>query len=70
VRVNAVSPGYVDTPLLGSKGDLHQQWKAATPLARFAEPQEIAAAVAWLLSDEASFCCGTELLIDGGYSLS
>jgi NAD(P)-dependent dehydrogenase (short-subunit alcohol dehydrogenase family) len=69
VRVNAVSPGYVDTPLLGSKGELHAQWKAATPLARFAEPREIAAAVAWLLSDEASFCCGTELLIDGGYSL-
>jgi NAD(P)-dependent dehydrogenase (short-subunit alcohol dehydrogenase family) len=69
VRVNAVSPGYVDTPLLGSKGDLHDQWKSATPLARFAEPREVAAAAAWLLSDEASFCCGTELLMDGGYSL-
>jgi NAD(P)-dependent dehydrogenase (short-subunit alcohol dehydrogenase family) len=33
------------------------------------EPREVAAAAAWLLSDEAAFCCGTELLMDGGYSL-
>jgi len=70
VRVNALSPGYVDTPLLGSKHDLHEVWKAATPLDRFAEPDEVAAAAAWLLSDEAAFCCGTELLMDGGYSLA
>jgi NAD(P)-dependent dehydrogenase (short-subunit alcohol dehydrogenase family) len=70
VRVNALSPGYVDTPLLGSKHELHQVWKAATPLRRFAEPDEVAAAAAWLLSDEAAFCVGTELLMDGGYSLS
>ena len=70
VRVNALSPGYVDTPLLASKSFLHGQWKAATPLGRFAEPREVAAAAAWLLSDEAAFCCGTELLMDGGYSLA
>jgi NAD(P)-dependent dehydrogenase (short-subunit alcohol dehydrogenase family) len=70
VRVNAVSPGYVDTPLLASKAYLHDQWKAATPVRRFADPREVAAAVGWLLSDEAAFCCGTELLMDGGYSLS
>ena len=70
VRVNAVSPGYVDTPLLGSKHDLHEQWKGATPLRRFAEPWEVAAAAAWLLGDESSFCVGTELLMDGGYSLA
>ena len=69
VRVNALSPGYIDTPLLASKKFLHDQWKAATPLRRFAEPREVAAAAAWLLSDEAAFCCGTELLMDGGYSL-
>ena len=70
VRVNALSPGYVDTPLLGSKHDLHQLWKSATPLRRFADPAEVAAAAAWLLSDEAAFCCGTEMLMDGGYSLA
>ena len=70
VRVNALSPGYVDTPLLGSKHDLHEQWKSVTPLRRFAEPAEVAAAAAWLLGDEAAFCCGTELLMDGGYTLA
>ena len=70
VRVNALSPGYVDTPMLGSKADLHELWKAATPLRRFAEPAEVAAAAGWLLSDEAAFCCGTELLMDGGYTLA
>ena len=70
VRVNALSPGYVDTPLLGSKAELHETWKTATPLRRFAEPAEVAAAAGWLLSDEAGFCCGTEMLMDGGYSLA
>ena len=70
VRVNAVSPGYVNTPLLASKAELHAQWKAATPLGRFATTTEVAAAVGWLLSDEAAYCCGTELLMDGGYTLS
>jgi len=70
VRVNALSPGYVDTPLLGSKQDLHEQWKNATPLRRFAEPWEVAAAAAWLLGDESTFCVGSELLMDGGYSLA
>lgn len=70
VRVNAVSPGYVGTPLLTSKTDMHPTWKAATPLARFADPAEVAAACAWLLGDESGFCLGTELLMDGGYSLA
>jgi NAD(P)-dependent dehydrogenase (short-subunit alcohol dehydrogenase family) len=70
VRVNAVSPGYVDTPLLGSKHEMHEAWKKATPLGRFATPREVAAAVGYLLSDEAAFHCGTELLMDGGYTLA
>jgi len=70
VRVNALSPGYVDTPLLASKVELHPQWKGATPSGRFATTQEVAAAAAWLLGPESGFCVGTELLMDGGYSLS
>jgi NAD(P)-dependent dehydrogenase (short-subunit alcohol dehydrogenase family) len=70
VRVNALSPGYIDTPLLASKADLHQVWKDATPIGRFAKPAEVAAAVGWLLSDEAAYCIGTEMLMDGGYSLA
>jgi NAD(P)-dependent dehydrogenase (short-subunit alcohol dehydrogenase family) len=69
VRVNALSPGYVDTPLLASKAEMHPIWKGATPLGRFARPDEVAAAAGYLLSDAAAFCCGTELLMDGGYTL-
>jgi NAD(P)-dependent dehydrogenase (short-subunit alcohol dehydrogenase family) len=70
VRVNALSPGYINTPLLASKVEMHPIWKGATPLGRFAAPAEVAAAVGWLLSDAAGFCCGTELLMDGGYTLA
>lgn len=69
VRVNAVAPGYVNTPLNALKQHQHQEWKDRTVLRRFAEPHEIAAAIGYLLSDDAAFCAGTELLIDGGYSL-
>jgi NAD(P)-dependent dehydrogenase (short-subunit alcohol dehydrogenase family) len=67
--VNAVSPGYVDTPLNALKQHMHAGWLERTPLGRFAKVEEIAAAVEYLLSEEAAFCSGTELLIDGGYSL-
>jgi len=70
VRVNAVSPGYVDTELLSNRPDLHARWRELTPVGRFASPGEVAAAAGWLLSDEAAFCCGTELLMDGGYALT
>lgn len=69
VRVNAIAPGYVDTPLIAEKAHQFQQWLDAIPLARFAKPEEIAATVAFLLSDEAPYFCGSELLVDGGYSL-
>lgn len=69
VRVNVVSPGYVDTPMLARKTELHDFWKERTVLPRFATGAEIAAAAGYLLSDEAAFCCGTELVVDGGYSL-
>jgi NAD(P)-dependent dehydrogenase (short-subunit alcohol dehydrogenase family) len=69
VRVNAVSPGYVDTPLNALKTHMHEGWLDGTVLGRFGTVREISGAVEYLLSEEAAFCCGTELLIDGGYSL-
>lgn len=69
VRVNAIAPGYVDTPLVSAKAHQFGQWLGATPMGRMAQPGEIAAVAAFLLSDEAPFFCGSELLIDGGYSL-
>ena len=69
VRINAVSPGYVQTPLTMAKTDLHPQWMRETVLGRFAQPWEIAKAVEYLLSEDSAFCCGTELLVDGGFAL-
>ncbi|RWZ64578.1 SDR family oxidoreductase [Labedella populi] len=69
VRVNAVSPGYVDTPLNHLKAHMHERWKKDTVLGRFATPEEVAAAVFFLLSDESSYFVGAELLMDGGSSL-
>lgn len=69
VRVNAVSPGYVSTPFIGEDAALHDRWTCQTVAGRFASTQEIAAAAMYLLSDEAGYCYGTDLLVDGGYSL-
>ena len=69
VRVNAIAPGYVGTPLLAEKKSQFEGWLSATPQGRMGEPAEIAATAAFLLSDEAAYFCGSELLIDGGYSL-
>ena len=70
VRVNAISPGYVSTPLLARKQHQFDGWLAKTPQGRMAEPAEIAATIAFLLSDDASYFCGAELVADGGYSLT
>jgi NAD(P)-dependent dehydrogenase (short-subunit alcohol dehydrogenase family) len=69
VRLNALSPGYVDTPLNHLKADMHDAWKRDIVIDRFATPAEVAGAVAFLLSDEAAYFIGSELLMDGGFSL-
>ncbi|MGW3469072.1 SDR family NAD(P)-dependent oxidoreductase [Saccharopolyspora sp. NPDC000995] len=67
IRVNSVHPGLVDTPLLRS-GDSRfvDESLRCVPAGRVASPEEIARAVAFLLSDEASYINGTELVVDGG----
>jgi NAD(P)-dependent dehydrogenase (short-subunit alcohol dehydrogenase family) len=69
VKINALSPGYVDTPLNHLKRHMHETWKNDTVLGRFATPEEVAAAVVFLLGDESSYFLGAELLMDGGASL-
>ena len=69
IRVNAVGPGTIDTPILaGVIKDKAFRAKvlSRTPLGRFGRPEEIAAMVAWLASDEASYVTGTTLFADGG----
>src|SRR6266446_6813500 len=75
IRVNAVSPGPIDTPglsgLLGSSETGQQRLKNISnnvPLGRLGTPDEIAKAVVFLASDDASFVTGAELFVDGGFA--
>ena len=69
IRVNAVAPGAIDTPALARFGDEQlRAWKAAMPMGRLGTTGEAASAVAWLLSDQASYVTGIVLEVDGGYS--
>lgn len=67
IRVNAVAPGPTDTPIMGG---IPAEWiasmEAAIPLGRMAQPSEIAAAVSYLLSDEASYVTGSIMAANGG----
>ncbi|MFI9571678.1 3-oxoacyl-ACP reductase [Microbispora rosea] len=72
IRVNALCPGPVDTPLLrelfAKDPERAQRRLVHVPIGRFARAEEIAAAVAFLASDDASFITASEFLVDGGIS--
>jgi NAD(P)-dependent dehydrogenase (short-subunit alcohol dehydrogenase family) len=75
IRVNAVSPGPISTPLYGKLGFSDAELKQVAtaiqgqvPVRRFGTPNEIANAVVFFASDESAFTVGSELLIDGGMS--
>jgi len=68
IRVNAVAPGPIETPLLHRfAGDSVPAHAKAIPLGRLGQPEEVAEAVVWLLSDAASYVTGHTLPVDGGY---
>lgn len=68
IRVNCVSPGIIETEIHAAGGDAGRVQRLApqTPMQRAGRPDEIAAAVLWLASDEASYCCGAILSVSGG----
>jgi NAD(P)-dependent dehydrogenase (short-subunit alcohol dehydrogenase family) len=70
IRINAVAPGGVETDMLERLGEDKNQiletLKSMHPIGRIGDPEEIANAVVWLLSDKASFVLGHTLLLDGG----
>jgi len=69
VRVNSISPGYVNTDLLQPAKDLHPIWIERTPQKRIGEPWEIAGMAVYLASDAARYCTGSDMVVDGGYTL-
>ncbi|KQT88360.1 SDR family NAD(P)-dependent oxidoreductase [Aurantimonas sp. Leaf443] len=70
IRVNAVAPGAIDTPMARAvhTEDVRAQWHKRIPQGRYGTPREIAATVAFLLSDEAAYINGQVLAVDGGFS--
>ncbi len=70
VRVNAVAPGFVDTPILATVPDkVLEQMRSQVPLGRLARPEEIANVYAFLASDEASYINGAVIEVSGGMTV-
>lgn len=72
IRVNSVNPGMIDTDIFTGSAITEEQLKTDMqryPLGRYGKPEEVAYAVIYLLSDAASWITGSNLLIDGGYTL-
>jgi len=73
IRVNAVCPGVIETPMVARAGEEDPETIeatiAATPINRLGQPEEIASAVTWLCSADASFVTGESLVVDGGFSV-
>ncbi|CDQ42010.1 MULTISPECIES: SDR family NAD(P)-dependent oxidoreductase [Virgibacillus] len=69
IRVNAVCPGYIDTPLIAdSPKEVKEHLVNLHPMGRLGRADEVAKAVLFLASEDASFIAGTTLLVDGGYT--
>ncbi len=73
IRVNAVAPGYIDTPMMdrftGGTSEGRGKVIAEEPIGRMGKPEEVAAAVLWLCSDAARFVIGHTLVVDGGQTV-
>ena len=71
VRVNAISPGYIETPMTADIREIPEGKRfleSLHPLGRLGQPEEIASAASFLVSDDASFITGVALAVDGGYT--
>lgn len=69
IRCNSISPGYMDTALNRAYGTLFNEWKDRTPLGRLGDPDELTGACIYLSSEASAFCTGSDIVIDGGYTV-
>ena len=69
IRVNSIAPGLIDTPLTDSSGELPEETINGSLIKRIGKPEDIAKAVLFLSSEDASFITGQVLAVDGGFSL-
>ena len=72
IRVNAICPGMTETPMIKNnmaEQEMYDEDKKNYALGRYAEPKEIAWGIIYLLSNASSFVTGTNLIIDGGFTI-
>ncbi|PYI58558.1 MAG: short-chain dehydrogenase [Verrucomicrobia bacterium] len=73
IRVNAVCPGYIDTPMMdrftGGTAEGRARVISGEPIGRMGRPEEIANAVLWLCSDASGFVIGSAMVVDGGQTI-
>lgn len=69
IRVNCVSPGYISNELNDNFSDATKGWIEATPQKRMGKAEDLCGAYLFLASDASSYATGTELVIDGGYTI-
>ena len=70
IRVNAIAPGYIDTDMTSSLGDVKKIVKSGTPMKKFGEVEDISWAAVYLASEEAKFVTGQTLSPNGGFVMS
>jgi NAD(P)-dependent dehydrogenase (short-subunit alcohol dehydrogenase family) len=70
IRVNAICPGFIDTPMLPDIDDLRHRFESSAPMARLGRPSEIGTTARFLLSTDASFITGTHVVVDGGCTIA
>ncbi len=69
IRVNSISPGYIMTELAKSMVEWHEKWVPKIPQGRMADPDELQGAFLYFASDASTYATGSDLIIDGGYTL-